>query len=99
MFARLHGRIRATTRRRCIFLCGSGAEFFADPVLILHEYCHVSLQWESGVLTVPRYIRECLRRGYWNNRYEVEARAFAHRHLSQFRALIAAAVERDRRTR
>jgi hypothetical protein len=90
--ARLHGPVRATTRRRCIFLRGSGAEFFADPALVLHEYCHVLLQWESGELTVPRYMRECLRRGYWNNRYEVEARAFAHRHLAQFRALLAAAV-------
>ena len=89
-FARLHGHVRATTRRRCIFLRGSAAEFFADPALMLHEYCHVLLQWESGTLTVPRYLRECLRRGYWNNRYEVEARAFAHRHLSQFSALLEA---------
>jgi hypothetical protein len=96
-FARLHGRVRATTRRRCILLPGSGAEFFADPELMLHEYCHVLLQWESGSLTVPRYLRECLRRGYWNNHYEVEARAFSHRHLSQFRALLGAAVARDRR--
>jgi hypothetical protein len=87
-FARLHGRVRATTRRRCIFVRGSGTEFFADPALVLHEYCHVLLQWESGALTVPRYMHECLRRGYWNNRYEVEARAFANRHLSRFRALL-----------
>lgn len=95
-FARLHGRVRATTRRRCIFVRGSGAEFFANPALVLHEYCHVLLQWESGALTVPRYMRECLLRGYWNNRYEVEARAFANRHLSQFRALLT--VARDRRS-
>ena len=87
-FARLHGRARATTRRRCILLPGSGADFFSDPALMLHEYCHVLLQWESGTLTVPRYLRECLRRGYWNNNYEVEARAFAHRHLAQFHALL-----------
>jgi hypothetical protein len=97
-FARLHGRVRATTRRRCIFVPGSGAEFFADPALVLHEYCHVLLQWESGALTVNRYIGECLRRGYWNNRYEVEARDFANRHLSQFRALLMTAVARDRRS-
>ena len=97
-FARLHGRVRATTRHRCIFLRGSGAAFFADPALMLHEYCHVLLQWESGALTLPRYMRECLRHGYWNNRYEVEARAFAHHNLSQFRALLAAAVMRHRRS-
>jgi hypothetical protein len=89
-FARLHGRVRATTRRRRIFLRGSGAEFFADAELVLHEYCHVLLQWESGALTVSRYIRECLRHGYWNNHYEAEARAFAHHQLSQFRTLLAA---------
>lgn len=94
-FARLHGHARATTRRRCIFLRGSGAEFFTDPALMLHEYCHVLLQWESGMLTVPRYLRECLRRGYWNNRYEVEARAFARRHLSQFGALLEAAAAKQ----
>ena len=95
-FARLHPRARATTRRRCIFLRGSAAEFFADPALILHEYCHVLLQWESGALTVPRYLRECLRRGYWNNRYEVEARAFSHRHLRQFCTMLAAAKAGNR---
>jgi hypothetical protein len=98
MFARLHGRVRATTRRRCIFVPGSGAEFFADPALVLHEYCHVLLQWESGTLTVARYMHECLRRGYWNNRYEVAARAFANRHLSQFCALLTPAMARDRRS-
>jgi len=94
-FARLHGRVRATTRRRCIFLRGSAAEFFGDPALMLHEYCHVLLQWESGALTVSRYLCECLRRGYWNNRYERQARAFADRHLSQFHALLTAAGNRQ----
>jgi hypothetical protein len=94
-FAKLHGRARATTRYRCIFLRGGGADFFADPELVLHEYCHVLLQWETGALTLRRYMRECLRHGYWNNRYEVEARTFAHHHLLQFRALLAAAVRRN----
>lgn len=89
LFARLHAGARATTRRRCIFLRGSAREFFVDPLLMLHEYCHVVLQWECGALTVRRYLRECLRRGYWNNRYEVQAREFAQRHLTQFRALLS----------
>ena len=87
-FARMHGRATATTRPRCIFLRGRAADFFADPALILHEYCHVLSQWETGTLTVSRYLGECLRRGYWNNRYEVEARAFAERNLAQFRSLL-----------
>jgi hypothetical protein len=88
-FARLHGRAVATTRRRRIYLRGSAAEFFANPSLMLHEYCHVLKQWEPRTLTVPRYLLECLRRGYWNNRFEIEAREFADAHSSHLHALLA----------
>lgn len=91
LFARLHGRATATTRRRRIYLRGEAAAFFSDPGLMLHEYCHVLMQWESGALTTPRYLRECLRHGYWKNCYEVQARTFARRHQRQFRALLDAA--------
>jgi hypothetical protein len=84
--ARLHGRALATTRRRRIYLRGSAQEFFANPWLMLHEYCHVLHQWECGRLSVPRYLLECLRRGYWNNRFELEARAFADRHTASLHA-------------
>jgi hypothetical protein len=84
--ARLHGRALATTRRGRIYLRGSAREFFADPWLMLHEYCHVLHQWEPGHLSVPRYLIECLRRGYWNNKFEVEARAFADRHAARLHA-------------
>src|SRR5579885_649789 len=94
LLARLHGRITATTRRRRIYLRGAAAHFFSDPPLLLHEYCHVLLQWESGALTTPRYLWECLRHGYWNNRYEVEARTFARRHARQFRTLVRAGRQR-----
>jgi hypothetical protein len=88
--ARLHGGAVATTRRRRIYLRGSAADFFANPWLMLHEYCHVLRQWQPGTLTVPRYVAECLRRGYWNNRFEVEARAFADQHLPALHARLAA---------
>ncbi len=81
LFARLHVSAIATTRRRCIYLRGSAADFFENPWLMLHEYCHVLKQWESRALTTPRYLVECIRRGYWNNRFEIEARAFADTHL------------------
>jgi hypothetical protein len=84
--ARLHGRAVATTRRRRIYLRGSAAEFFANPWLMLHEYCHVMCQWEPGSLTLGRYLIECARHGYWNNAFEVEARAFADRHLAVLHA-------------
>jgi len=91
LFARLHGRAIATTRRRRIFLRGSAAEFFGDPALMLHEYCHVLRQWEPGTLTTLGYLRECLRRGYWENRFEVEARAFAREHAGRFGEILRVA--------
>ena len=87
-YAWLHGRAVATTRRQRIYLRGSAAEFFANPWLMLHEYCHVIRQWRTGSLTVPRYLAECLRHGYWNNRFEVEARKFADLHSPQLHALL-----------
>jgi len=86
LYARLFPRAVATTRRRRIYLRGAASDFFDDPWLILHEYCHVLKQWERGDLTVIRYCLEWLRRGYWNNRFEVEARAFADRHQHALRA-------------
>ena len=88
LFTRLHWRAVATTRPKQIFLRASAADFFDNPWLMLHEYCHVLKQWEAGSLTTPRYIVECLRKGYWNNRYEVEARAFADTHLFHAQALL-----------
>ena len=32
------------------------------------------------------YLLECLRRGYWNNRFEIEAREFAARHVATLHA-------------
>ena len=90
LFARLHLGAIATTRRRRIYLRGSAADFFACPELVLHEYCHVVRQWEPGSLTAWRYVVECCRRGYWANRFEVEAREFAAAHLGPFAALLGA---------
>jgi len=88
LFARLHLRIKATTRRRRIYLVDGAEQFFADPALMLHEYCHVLKQWEPGHLTTVRYVTEWLRRGYWDNRFEIEAREFAADNLYRFRALL-----------
>jgi hypothetical protein len=87
-FARLHLRATATTRRRRIYLRDSAASFFNDPALMLHEYCHVLKQWEPGLLTTARYLGEWLRKGYWDNRFEIEAREFAADNLYRFRALL-----------
>jgi len=76
-YARLHRRMTATTRPNRILLAISGAEFVARPELLLHEYYHVLCQWQTGYLTRWRYVAECIRCGYWRNRYEQEAREFA----------------------
>lgn len=88
-FARVHARALATTRRRRIYLRGDARHFFERPDFVLHEYCHVLRQWETGELTVFRYLLEWFRRGYWDNRFEIEAREFADDHLHRFRALLA----------
>jgi hypothetical protein len=67
----------ATTRPNRILLAIGGAEFAANPELLLHEYCHVIRQWRPGHLTRSRYLLESARCGYWQNRFEREARAFA----------------------
>ena len=96
-FARLHLRAVATTRRGCIYLRGSAADFFSDPALMLHEYCHVLKQWEPGALTSLGYVWEWLKRGYWNNRFEVEARAFTRENLHRFQALLRAPASAEQR--
>ena len=88
-FARLHGPVIATTRQRCIYLSGSAADFFDDPNAVLHEYCHVLKQWETRRLSVWKYLLEWFRVGYWDNRFEIEAREFATDHQHRYCALLA----------
>jgi hypothetical protein len=76
-YAKFHRGMSATTRPNRILLAISGAEFAASPELLLHEYYHVIRQWRTGYLTRWRYVVECVRCGYWQNRYEQEAREFA----------------------
>jgi hypothetical protein len=83
IFARLHWNAVATTRRRRIYLRGSAEDFFNDPGLMMHEYFHVMNQWEPRLLTTARYVMEWFRSGYWNNRFEVEARQFTADNLQK----------------
>ena len=88
-YARAHLGATATTRRNRILLRGSAADFWRDPDLLLHEYFHVLRQWSTGDLTIPRYLMECWRRGYWDNHFEVEAREFTANEIFRYRALLA----------
>jgi hypothetical protein len=89
LFAWLHIRAVATTRRRRIYLRGDAESFFDDPKLVLHEYFHVLKQWEPRELSVWKYLIETFRRGYWDNRFEIAAREFADDENYRFRALLA----------
>ena len=90
LFARLHGRARATTRRNTIYLRGSLEDFFADPELMLHEYFHVLRQWNRGRMTLWAYLAETRRRGYWQNRFERQARRFVALRMGAFRLALVA---------
>lgn len=76
LFARLHGRATATTRRNTIYLRGSLDDFLQNPELLLHEYFHVLRQWNRGRMSLWYYLLESCRHGYWQNRYERQARRF-----------------------
>lgn len=81
----LHGWPWAVTRRDRIYLRYDAANFFANTELVLHEYFHVMRQWNTGRLTLWRYLRQTLRHGYWHNPFEVEAREFAALHARAWR--------------
>jgi hypothetical protein len=98
-FATLHGRALATTRPGRIYLRGTATDFFASPTMVLHEYFHVLEQWRTRRLTIARYLLEWLRRGYWDNRFEIEAREFAEDRAHRFRARLAHHQARERLVR
>ena len=63
----------AITLWRTVFLSPSAR---VDAELLLHEFRHVQ-QFEASLTFPVRYLWESARRGYFANRYEVEARAYA----------------------
>ena len=51
-------------------------KFLADECWVKHELCHVKQFAEHGYFVfIIKYLWESLRKGYYNNKYEVEARA------------------------
>ena len=87
-YARAHLGMSATTRPNRILLATSGADFIANPEMVLHEYFHVLRQWSPGYLTRWRYLFESMRHGYWENRFEREAREFAATALGRYRGCL-----------
>jgi hypothetical protein len=53
----------------------SKAEFLLDEKWVKHELCHIKQFKEHGYFGfLVKYLWESLRKGYYNNRFEVEAR-------------------------
>ena len=51
------------------------AEFLNDEKWVKHELCHINQFAAHGYfLFVVKYLWQSLRKGYYNNRFEVEAR-------------------------
>ena len=70
--------VAAITLGRTIFIASSTR---LDPELLLHEFRHV--QQFSQRRTFPlHYIWESMRRGYYSNRYETDARDYAARRVA-----------------
>ena len=61
---------------KTIHLYGATKQIFlADERWLKHELCHISQFKKQGNLAfVVKYLWESLRVGYYNNKYEVEAR-------------------------
>lgn len=70
VLGRMKGPAAAVTLGRTIIV---HPEVRLSHRLLVHELTHVR-QWEEDRLFPVRYALESLRRGYRNNRYELEAR-------------------------
>ena len=54
----------------------SETEFLQDVKWVKHELCHIKQYKEHGYfIFVAKYLWESLKKGYYNNKFEVEARA------------------------
>lgn len=54
----------------------SKENFLQDSRWVKHELCHIKQFREHGFFTfITKYIAESIRHGYYNNRFEIEARA------------------------
>jgi len=72
-----HRSAAAITLWNMVFLA---PEVVLEPELLLHELRHVQ-QFAASVAFPVSYLWESVRRGYFGNRYEADARAYAARRL------------------
>jgi uncharacterized protein (DUF2342 family) len=62
---------------RTIHLHNAGKEeFLQNKRWVKHELCHIRQFQQHGYLPfIVKYVWESIRKGYYNNKYEAEARA------------------------
>ena len=54
----------------------SATDFLKDETWVKHELCHIKQFKEHGYfMFLIKYLYESMKHGYYNNKYEVEARA------------------------
>jgi hypothetical protein len=60
-----------------VHLWGTAKEnFLTDECWVRHELCHIKQFKEHGfIIFLVKYLWESMRHGYYNNKYEAEARA------------------------
>jgi hypothetical protein len=77
----LKGKRVAVTIGKTIHLTGtSKREFLADPQWLAHELAHVAQFKKYGFIKfLFLYLKESIARGYYNNRFEAEAREAENR--------------------
>ena len=75
----LRRTVAGITLGRTVWLARDTAH---DPALLLHELCHVH-QFARGRSFPLRYAWESMRRGYFRNRFEAEADAYARQVLAE----------------
>jgi RHS repeat-associated protein len=66
-------------------------DFLTDPETVLEEYYHVLEQWDTGRLSKLKYAIEWAKHGYENNKYEIEAKAFAKQHVEELKKCLQCA--------
>lgn len=62
---------------KTVHLWGTSKEnFLSDESWVRHELCHIRQFKEHGfIIFLVKYLWESMRHGYYNNKYEAEARA------------------------
>jgi RHS repeat-associated protein len=68
------GRTVATTLKNRIFLRGAGVDFERDTNLLLHEFTHVFLQWNTGIMKNEKHYSDFV--DEWENEADGIASAY-----------------------